>query len=451
MLKVKKLTAKNVHGRIPIKLVFDNKISFLCGANGCGKTTVLKLISSILQPNFELINQIDFEKVSITCNISNREITIEVTKLQDANIAEWKIKEKWKSKSKTKPPELSGALKLYPDVNKFDISNDEYKNIKENILSEFVDSEFYKTIDSYGNPILLGIDRKVSDNFYDSRVRRRLLFKRFRRNVAQLNYIDAEQVIVDYVSRVAEEKKFLIEKFKANIFKSLFKYVGGEDAKNEYAFLSEVELIEKKEVTISAVRSLDLGNEFLSEIDEYFLNIQKLQDKINIRESDLLDEKSQKLYNEWWANRPHLRRIELVSEYADEYQKQIDNLDFPLNEISKITNSFFEESGKTLKIGANGRIRLELRDKETSTRNLSSGEIQLIVILTHLVFCEFEKEHSVFLIDEPELSLHLSWQEKFVDAITLASPGTQFILATHSPAIISNLELESKCLFMGFN
>ena len=43
---------------------------------------------------------------------------------------------------------------------------------------------------------------------------------------------------------------------------------------------------------------------------------------------------------------------------------------------------------------------------------------------------------NVFIIDEPELSLHVQWQEKFVDGIMEASRETQFILATHSPTII---------------
>lgn len=148
------------------------------------------------------------------------------------------------------------------------------------------------------------------------------------------------------------------------------------------------------------------------------------------------------------ANRPHLKRIEEVSRYAEKYQDEIESLDYPLNEITKIANQFFKESNKTVRIGANGIIQVFLNSNQLETNNLSSGEIQLIVIIIHLVFCEYEKDQSIFVIDEPELSLHLSWQEKFVNAIREASPGTQFILATHSPAIISSLELEEKCVTM---
>jgi predicted ATP-binding protein involved in virulence len=58
------------------------------------------------------------------------------------------------------------------------------------------------------------------------------------------------------------------------------------------------------------------------------------------------------------------------------------------------------------------------------------------VILTHLAFNRQAKRANILIIDEPELSLHLRWQELFVDAVASASPGLQVILATHSPSII---------------
>ncbi|WP_411052969.1 AAA family ATPase [Tritonibacter sp. SIMBA_163] len=42
----------------------------------------------------------------------------------------------------------------------------------------------------------------------------------------------------------------------------------------------------------------------------------------------------------------------------------------------------------------------------------------------------------MFIIDEPELSLHLQWQAKFVAAVLDSSTNTQFIMATHSPTVI---------------
>lgn len=58
----------------------------------------------------------------------------------------------------------------------------------------------------------------------------------------------------------------------------------------------------------------------------------------------------------------------------------------------------------------------------------------------------FGKKRQIFIIDEPELSLHLGWQEIFVKTIIDASPDTQFILATHSPTIVGRIENEKFCI-----
>jgi len=46
---------------------------------------------------------------------------------------------------------------------------------------------------------------------------------------------------------------------------------------------------------------------------------------------------------------------------------------------------------------------------------------------------------TMILIDEPELSLHVSWQHKFLDDLSNISKlvGLDFIVATHSPQIIN--------------
>jgi hypothetical protein len=69
---------------------------------------------------------------------------------------------------------------------------------------------------------------------------------------------------------------------------------------------------------------------------------------------------------------------------------------------------------------------------------LSSGEQHELVLAYELLFKV--KEGSLILIDEPELSLHVTWQHKFLEDITRISElvDLDFLIATHSPAIIYN-------------
>jgi predicted ATP-binding protein involved in virulence len=67
---------------------------------------------------------------------------------------------------------------------------------------------------------------------------------------------------------------------------------------------------------------------------------------------------------------------------------------------------------------------------------LSSGEQQEMVLLYELLFRT--APNSLVLIDEPELSLHVAWQTKFLDDLIRISELASFdvLIATHSPQII---------------
>jgi ABC-type lipoprotein export system ATPase subunit len=73
---------------------------------------------------------------------------------------------------------------------------------------------------------------------------------------------------------------------------------------------------------------------------------------------------------------------------------------------------------------------------ELSADRLSSGEQHELVLIYDLLFNVTPK--ALVLIDEPELSLHVAWQQRFLSDITQISDinGLRFIVATHSPQIV---------------
>ncbi len=77
--------------------------------------------------------------------------------------------------------------------------------------------------------------------------------------------------------------------------------------------------------------------------------------------------------------------------------------------------------------------------KELKFSDLSSGERQLVYILVQVALNATGKEKSsIILMDEPEISLHLNWQAHFIKQLTILNPDAQFIIVTHSPALIMN-------------
>ncbi|WP_241211647.1 AAA family ATPase [Vibrio sinaloensis] len=64
---------------------------------------------------------------------------------------------------------------------------------------------------------------------------------------------------------------------------------------------------------------------------------------------------------------------------------------------------------------------------------LSSGEKQLLILFIETLLQR--NKPFVFLTDEPELSLHISWQRNIIPAIKRLNPNAQVVAATHSPEV----------------
>ncbi|MBL3598162.1 ATP-binding protein, partial [Rhodovulum sulfidophilum] len=139
-------------------------------------------------------------------------------------------------------------------------------------------------------------------------------------------------------------------------------------------------------------------------------------------------------------NKANIDKINALSKMVSQYTANLRNMFSRVDEFVILVNSFIQDSNKRLEYDESGALsfRVGYDHVERDLRTLSSGEIQIIVIFAHLYFNPETKRANVFIIDEPELSLHVQWQAKFVDALIEASHDTQFVMATHSPTVIMN-------------
>lgn len=68
--------------------------------------------------------------------------------------------------------------------------------------------------------------------------------------------------------------------------------------------------------------------------------------------------------------------------------------------------------------------------------SLSSGEKQLLIQFLEVLLQE--SRSVIFIADEPEISLHVIWQENLLKAIRNLNENAQLIVATHSPDIVAD-------------
>ena len=109
---------------------------------------------------------------------------------------------------------------------------------------------------------------------------------------------------------------------------------------------------------------------------------------------------------------------------------------------ARTVNSFFDyvdklygQTDKTIIRDAEG-IRFLQEGDILTTRQLSSGEKQMMLILLTVLL--EDRQPYVLFMDEPEVSLHVDWQQQLVTIITELNPEIQLILTTHSPAVVMN-------------
>ena len=116
--------------------------------------------------------------------------------------------------------------------------------------------------------------------------------------------------------------------------------------------------------------------------------------------------------------------------------------------------SYFERTVNDLLVFTRVRIQKDgglafynyYQDKDESSvsryHNLSAGQIssgemhQIVVLYDSLFNCDPE---TCILIDEPEISMHIAWQEKFIDTVLKIAEinHIRFLVATHSTDIIN--------------
>ena len=137
-------------------------------------------------------------------------------------------------------------------------------------------------------------------------------------------------------------------------------------------------------------------------------------------------------------------RYDVIEKYTIDPDTQLAKLekDFIAYKEKANVTSFYDfvdklygQTDKTIIRDAEG-IRFLQEGDILTTRELSSGEKQMMLILLTVLL--EDRQPYVLFMDEPEVSLHVDWQQQLVTIITELNPEIQLILTTHSPAVVMN-------------
>lgn len=160
--------------------------------------------------------------------------------------------------------------------------------------------------------------------------------------------------------------------------------------------------------------------------------LEKMSDKSVVSELDWQLYKLQRRYLDYQVNIGN-RTIQLLTSGDPGKIQEAQEISAPRVRFMDYMDELFVDTGKKI-VRTSNEILFDQFGVTLQPYNLSSGEKQLLVImLTTLVQ---DMEPCVLLMDEPEISLHIEWQQQLLQRVRSLNPNVQIIMTTHSPALI---------------
>lgn len=121
-------------------------------------------------------------------------------------------------------------------------------------------------------------------------------------------------------------------------------------------------------------------------------------------------------------------RMKMI-DYPEHYEEIKENI----ARLQQLIDQMFAETGKKMVVKDSQMTFKTSSGNVCELKDLSSGEKQLLLILLRVFL--LEKKPAVIFMDEPEISLHIGWQQQLLDVLVRLNPNAQFFVTTHSPSM----------------
>jgi energy-coupling factor transporter ATP-binding protein EcfA2 len=416
--RLESIDISGVWGEISFNTKISN-INLFIGYNGTGKTTFVKIIESVLTFDANILNEVDFKKCSLFFS-NNSKIICEKNVAKDPDMIYYLIKDDDKTIFDSKL-DLSEHIhrrrgnrfylqrSLYNSEEIFNIrlclskiANVSWLSLERSDIHNYIKDD--DSFIAYG-----GVDKKLQEvsnrlKEYQAELERaeKQELEHFREEVFKLMLFDEKIDEIDALFSSFSGAKSLQTKDEKNQLENIFRELGAfnEDIVNQMSthFKRMTSANENIVAAIEKKTNLDVN-------DVIVLTLYKRTEKM-IELSKELKIKKEKIY-----------------ELKNLFEKLLSS--FCNNKTFSLFDSFHFYT-------SNG---ISANNKAISVNRCSSGEKQLLILFSEVLLQD--KNNSIFIADEPELSLHIDWQRQIVEAITKLNPNVQLIFATHAPEIVA--------------
>lgn len=409
MWKIKKVEIINLWEEKDLSIEFNSELNILIGSNGTGKTTILKILEAAFKLDSYYFKELMFDSIKILLVDDKKQQTLKI--INKEGVVKFFVANK-------NIYEYSDIRKKPTYSDRFIQENLREMKIRQNIIKEY---EFPK-IKS------LPTNRVSKDDFYETddyfMVKNKL--KEYE-NSGTMDSVDYKlrqllEKLNEKISYINQKILKVDRNFRDNMVKKNFYAVTNDVTDSFSQVINRLKLTEEREKLLIKLNQICKIFE-VQEINTYQITeIEKILNKKSFTIADVMKISAYSFLINY-------------EESYDEYSSQITELNSPLEKFKKMFEIMF---GTKFTIELTNKFTLLKRcgesSKEFIIEKFSSGEKQMLIFILECLF--LIEDECVYLTDEPEISLHLIWQQKYIDLLLKTNKNNQFIIATHSPDIV---------------
>ncbi len=452
-MKLKRICIQNLFGiyNYDFGLKIDEKITIIHAPNGMGKTTILRIVKAAITGNVFLLRELEFVLIKLTFD-NDLELSIKKQDLTEDQINEIRSSEQFR-----RPYYI--RLENLPKEVLFTYTIKSPQTKKTSTYKLQLDDDFYFTASRYAPLTDFGL--YLENDMLEALNYPPLFFIRSRILVNKLlsiqkelypHIINTNRLLTQHISLNKQDDDRFPNRYYRDRDSIKLESVDtitdfSEDMKKRIEFAkSQKESVSEVLDSTFPMRILESYN-IVQNFDEE--KIKEDLTKLEKKRADLItigvieeDDKSNISTIKTNQNFP-LESLRLLNLYIDDtYKKlsQYDDLKEKIQLLLHIINDNNVLSNKTLSINSKTGVKFTSDNgTEIPITKLSSGEKHLFILFYDLIF-NCSKKNMLLLIDEPEISMHIAWQEEFInDLLEICKLNDiQAIVATHSPNIINS-------------
>ncbi|MGN7503629.1 MAG: AAA family ATPase [Alphaproteobacteria bacterium] len=454
-MKIKKFIVEGLYDHIDVAIEFKNNTAIIIGPNGIGKSTVTNIFYFFISRQWQRLLELDFQSLCLIHGsgkifINKAEIfslgslydfmenggptrprrLLRKVEEQDSVIDFISMNIKNKAEldkyAKITDTDREEVLHLYKYMNRR-IRDEEFHSVPKTQISKELDELISSRV--LYLPTYRRIEKDLQEIFpdFDDRYKKSQIMGLERGKLhrqgdfyTELVSFGMEDVRRSLDSTTQGLRNFALEKYNdlsADYLKDVIEGNADKFNKNDIRGLTE-----------------DNINQILNRVSEQALSARlknDLRDKIKYIQN--APDKEVQPNDKYLAH--YFSKLKSVTELIKEKEKRITS-------FIDICNKYMNEN-KVIEYDEN-KSNISIKDKESNNidlSKLSSGEKQIVSLFSHL-FIDQDSEQIV-IIDEPELSLSVPWQQTFLPDIIQSGNCSCLLAVTHSPFIYDNELFES--------